>query len=108
MGQSDFFPPGLHCHDLELVAVLHRLLHILRWDSCTLVGHSLGGGLCLLLAAAIPQQVEALVMLDISYLPLRPGTHPEVVARLRGALLQSSKLIKEVERVKAMQTRRLQ
>ena len=59
-------------------------------------------------------------MLDISYLPLRPGTHPEVnptifgprqknekatrlpftnkiqvVARLRGALLQSSKLIKE-------------
>jgi len=97
MGQSDFFPPGLHCHDLELVSVLNRLLHILRWDSCTLVGHSLGGGLCLLLAAAIPQKIEALVMLDISYVPLRPGTHPEVVPRLRAALLESPKLDKSGE-----------
>ena len=52
-------------------------------------------------------------MLDISYLPLRPGTHPEVnsmtfehppllkqhqvVPRLRGALLESSKLYKSGE-----------
>jgi len=90
MGRSDSFPPGLHCHDLELVSVLHKLLRILCWNSCVLVGHSMGGGLCLLLTAALPQQVEALVMLDISYLPLRPGTPTEVVPRLRGALLRSS------------------
>ena len=77
-GLSDPLPHGLHYHDLEWVSVLHRVTGLLGWDRCSLVGHSLGAGNSLLYASAFPLKVETLVMLDITFLPVRPGSsHPD-------------------------------
>lgn len=39
-------------------------MHELGWEQCHLVGHSLGGGVASCLAAALPERVKQLVMLD--------------------------------------------
>ena len=93
-GHSDPMPAGLHCYDLEFVSVLHRLVRKMGWDQgkYSLLGHSLGGGICLVYTAAFPDQVELLVMLDITFLPVRPGTPLEFQPRLRASVLGGSNL----------------
>ena len=91
-GHSDPLPAGLHYHDLENVHVLHRLIGLLGWTRYSLVGHSLGAGICLLYTSAFPEQVSTLTMLDMSFLPVRPGTPLSCSARLRSAVLGMARL----------------
>ena len=87
-GLSDHLPPGLHYHDLEFISIIHRLITKLGWKGSgfSLVGHSLGAGICLLYTVAFPKQVKHLIMLDMTYLPARPGTPLEFPARLKAAI----------------------
>jgi pimeloyl-ACP methyl ester carboxylesterase len=48
----------------ELAYYISEALHALEWDKCTLIGHSLGAGVCSLFAAAFPEQVDRLILLD--------------------------------------------
>ena len=91
-GHSDPLPAGLHYHDLESVHVVHRLIGLLGWTRYSLIGHSLGAGICLLYTSAFPEQVSTLTMLDMSYLPVRPGTPLSCPARLRSAVLGMARL----------------
>jgi pimeloyl-ACP methyl ester carboxylesterase len=48
----------------ELAYYISEALHALEWDKCTLIGHSLGAGISSLFAAAFPEQVDRLILLD--------------------------------------------
>ena len=59
-----------------------RILTHLNWRTVTLVGHSMGGGLCQLYTAAFPELVTRLVMLDICHMPRRPVTlQDDIISR---------------------------
>lgn len=77
-GGSDALPPpyGLKAHVTDLV----NLLDCYRVPDCVVVGHSLGAYIGLELAAACPDRVRGLVLVDGGIaLPLREGATPEQV-----------------------------
>ena len=93
-GQSDPLPAGVHYHDVEYVAHIHRAVTYLGWTRFTMLGHSMGGGLAALYTAAFPAMVSSLVMLDmVSYTPrLLPGTWPSITHRLRNTINKQEQL----------------
>lgn len=63
-GHSAWLPIGA---DYSLSTTIEHMLQIadaLGWERFTLLGHSLGGGVASLLAAAAPQRVEALIAIE--------------------------------------------
>lgn len=84
-GRSGHRPPGTWYHPVddlhELVAVLDQL----GWQRSIWVGHSLGGGLLSMLAAALPERVQRLVLVES--LGLLGGDAASAPARLRQGLL---------------------
>jgi len=57
----------------EYLYDLDAVLDHLAWDDCHIVGHSLGGGMGSNYAAAIPERVDRLVMLDTAGVIFRPA-----------------------------------
>ncbi|MFC0156099.1 alpha/beta fold hydrolase [Xanthomonas dyei] len=63
-GHSAWLPTGA---EYTLSSAIHNLLQVadaLGWDRFTLLGHSLGGGVASLMAAAAPERIEALVVIE--------------------------------------------
>nr|WP_283161252.1 alpha/beta hydrolase [Xanthomonas nasturtii] len=63
-GHSAWLPVGA---EYTLSSAIHNLLQVadaLGWDRFTLLGHSLGGGVASLMAAAAPERIEALVAIE--------------------------------------------
>ena len=54
---SRYYLPD-HLFDLDAA------LDIMGWDSCHIIGHSMGGGIASCFAAALPERVNRLVLLD--------------------------------------------
>jgi len=82
-GASAHRAPG---HDYVFVDWIHDALDALDalgWDRAVLLGHSMGGGIASLVAAAMPQRVERLALIEA----LGPigGRAEDAVARLRQA-----------------------
>lgn len=73
-GRSGHRPPGAWYHYVDYLDEVVEVLDQLRWDRCVWLGHSLGGALLLLLAAALPHRVARLVLVE-SGGPL--GGHPD-------------------------------
>ena len=63
-GRSDHRPEYAHYYFMDYVFDVDAALDALGWDSCTLVGHSLGTAVAACAACADPQRVERMVMLD--------------------------------------------
>ncbi len=61
-GQSDHRNSGYHYVDYVADAV--ALLDELGWESCCLVGHSMGAGVALMAAATVPERVLAVVVIE--------------------------------------------
>jgi len=82
-GRSLHLPAG---GEYTLHAALHVVLDVadtLGWERFSLLGHSMGAGISCLLAAACPQRVERLVLID----GLPPPESPErTVPRMREAV----------------------
>ena len=63
-GLSNWFPPNIdyavwdYCHDVL------DTLEALKLERCALMGHSLGAGVATLMAAAMPERVSRLVLID--------------------------------------------
>lgn len=51
-----YFPE--HLYDVDAA------LSVLGWDTCHIIGHSMGGGVASCFASALPERVERLVLLD--------------------------------------------
>lgn len=82
-GHSGHRPPGQGYLMVDYVADIAELIetHFSAHDTVTLVGHSLGGIVALLYAAAFPEKVNRLVMIDsLGPLSKEPG---EVVGQVR-------------------------
>lgn len=63
-GYSDHLPHGYAMHDICYQLV--KTIDALGWDSCHLVGHSLGGCIAPMLAVARPQLINSLTLIEAS------------------------------------------
>ena len=63
-GHSDHLAPGAHYHSLDYVRVVLAAADALQLDRYTLLGHSLGAGTATLVAAAAPQRIERLLLIE--------------------------------------------
>ncbi|XP_024945207.1 probable serine hydrolase isoform X2 [Cephus cinctus] len=75
-GYSSHHPEGQFYYVFwDGVIVLRRLVKHYKWDKVKLMGHSLGGAISFLYAAAYPDEVEFLICLDIASPNVRNITH---------------------------------
>ena len=83
-GNSTAHPPGLPYLFVDHVAALHHAIEGLGLERPSLMGHSLGAGVCAVWAGTFPERARRLVMLE----GLGPLTQDESTApsRLRQAL----------------------
>ncbi len=87
-GKSAHRAPWEHYHFTDWVAVAFDVADALGWERFHLLGHSMGAGIATLAAAALPERIGKLVLLD----GLGPLTESETGAaqRLRAFLTQRS------------------
>ena len=63
-GHSDHLPVAAQYHFVDWVEWLHRFIEFHQFEKVILVGHSMGAIIGSLYAAAFPEKVERLVMID--------------------------------------------
>jgi pimeloyl-ACP methyl ester carboxylesterase len=83
-GLSAHRPPHTWYHYIDYVEDAIVALDALGWERCVVLGHSLGGAVASVLAAARPERVERLLLIEaLGPLGARPGN---AVAALRTGL----------------------
>jgi pimeloyl-ACP methyl ester carboxylesterase len=63
-GHADHLPPGASYHYLDYVRTVLAAIDALQLDRLTLLGHSLGAGIAALTAAAAPDRIERLLLIE--------------------------------------------
>jgi pimeloyl-ACP methyl ester carboxylesterase len=63
-GHSEHRHPSARYHITEFIWDIHAALDALGWDSCHLLGHSLGAAISSLFAAADPERVRSVTLID--------------------------------------------
>lgn len=63
-GLSEHKPPGTFYYLIESLPLLDFLLSALGWKECSLLGHSMGGAISTLYAAARPERIRKMVLLE--------------------------------------------
>ncbi len=63
-GHSDCRPPGVHYHFVDFIPDVVAAADALGWDRFALLGHSLGGGIASFVAAALPERIARLAMIE--------------------------------------------
>ena len=63
-GRSEHRPRGTRYHLVDNVEDVIQFADALGWGQFVLMGHSMGGGIASLLAAAFPERVEKLILLE--------------------------------------------
>ncbi|XP_055598621.1 probable serine hydrolase [Uranotaenia lowii] len=80
-GKSSHYPVGMHYYIFwDGIALIRRIVKHFAWSNVILMGHSLGGALSFMYAAAYPDQVESFISIDIAGPPARD--HREQAANL--------------------------
>jgi pimeloyl-ACP methyl ester carboxylesterase len=83
-GRSDHRPRGAWYHHVDYLDELLAVLDALGWQRSAWLGHSLGGGLLSMLAAAMPERVDRLVLVESA--GLLGGDAASATGRLRQGL----------------------
>lgn len=79
---SDHRPPGAIYHFIDYVADALAMADVLGWQRFALLGHSLGGAIGTLLAAACPERVERLALIEaVGPLSEEPAQAPQRLAQ---------------------------
>jgi pimeloyl-ACP methyl ester carboxylesterase len=87
-GHSDHLPADASYHYLDYVQAVLAAIDALGLSRCSLLGHSLGAGIAALVAAAAPERIERLLLIE-GLGPLGDdGTH--TLQRFQDALAPSS------------------
>ena len=63
-GRSDHRPRGAWYHYIDYLHDVSTCIEALRWQHFSLLGHSLGGAISSVLAAALPERVERLYLIE--------------------------------------------
>lgn len=63
-GHSSHRPLGVWYHLIDYADELHDAAAVLGWEKFTLLGHSLGGAVACVFAAAHPQRIERLLLIE--------------------------------------------
>ena len=63
-GRSQHRPAGLWYHYLDYLGDVLTAADVLGWQRFTLLGHSLGGAIASMVAAAVPERIERLVLIE--------------------------------------------
>ncbi len=63
-GHSDHLPPYVHYHLADHLPHIAAIADEMGWERFVLLGHSMGAGIASLCAAAMPQRVMALTLID--------------------------------------------
>jgi pimeloyl-ACP methyl ester carboxylesterase len=85
-GLSDWRPDGVRYHTLDHVDDMLGVADQLGWESFSLLGHSMGAAIGILFAAALPERIARLLLIDgIGPWAATPEEAPDV---LREALLE--------------------
>ena len=63
-GRSDHLPEGAHYHFIDYVRAVLAAIDALALERCSLLGHSLGAGIAALVAAAAPERIEQLLLIE--------------------------------------------
>uniref|UniRef100_A0A034V5K8 Putative serine hydrolase n=1 Tax=Bactrocera dorsalis TaxID=27457 RepID=A0A034V5K8_BACDO len=64
-GRSSHLPAGILYHIAEFIRVLTRIMQYYNWSKISLLGHSMGGGVCLYFASLYPSKVDFLISIDV-------------------------------------------
>lgn len=97
-GRSGHLPAGSWYHFIDYLDDALDALDALGWSRCHLLGHSLGGAVASILAAAAPERVDRLLLIEaLGPLALTPGKAAESlrrgVADRRGASEKQKRVI---------------
>lgn len=84
-GRSEHVAEGQSYHFIDNVEVVLDVADALGWERFSLAGHSMGGSMAMMFAAAFPERVERLVLAD-SFGPITAPPE-ETVAMVRAGLL---------------------
>ncbi len=89
-GRSQHRPPGAWYHFVDYPGDVLAAADALHWPNFHLLGHSLGAGIASLIAAACPQRVQSLVLIEL----IGPNTmaNEQSLAQLQRALRQRKEL----------------
>jgi pimeloyl-ACP methyl ester carboxylesterase len=96
-GRSDHRPPGVWYHYVDYLGDVLQAADALGWERFGLLGHSLGGAVASVLAAACPQRVERLLLIE-ALGPLSAGPE-QALTQLQRALSQRGDLADKALRV---------
>lgn len=81
-GHSEHRPPGCTYHFVDYVGEALAAADALGWQRFTLLGHSLGGAIGALLAAAAPERIERLALIEsLGPLSEEPAQAPQRLAQ---------------------------
>ncbi|MDZ4813914.1 MAG: alpha/beta hydrolase [Pseudomonadota bacterium] len=83
-GRSDHRPRGAWYHYIDYLHDVSTCIEALQWQRFSLLGHSLGGAICSVLAAALSERVERLYLIE-ALGPLSTP-HEKTLGLLRAAL----------------------
>jgi pimeloyl-ACP methyl ester carboxylesterase len=65
-GHSQHRPPGVRYHFVDYIDDVLAAAECLGWKTFSLLGHSLGGGITSFVAAAFPEQVQNLFLIEVA------------------------------------------
>jgi len=85
-GRSDHRAPGNWYHHVDHVSDVLEVVNKLGWQKFSVLGHSMGASIASIFAAAVPERIERLLLIE----GLGPPTaeQDQTVAQLQRALLQ--------------------
>ncbi len=94
-GESEHLPGNQPYHFFDLPLLLHEVIEKLEWKSCCILGHSMGGAAACLFAAAFPEKVERLALIEA----LGPLTGPanESTKRMKEFISRYTTLSRKAE-----------
>jgi pimeloyl-ACP methyl ester carboxylesterase len=65
-GRSQHRPPGVRYHFVDYLDDVLAAADALGWEKFSLLGHSLGGGIASFIAAAFPERMERLFLIEVA------------------------------------------
>lgn len=101
-GHSQHRPRGTKYYFMDNLWDLDAVLDKLGWPDCHLLGHSMGGGVACMFAAAAPERVRKLVLLDgLGQVSARPDEALKRLRKSRDSVRNATRKLREFPDVKA-------